>query len=280
MAKGLFQNVRYKGTIGGVTYRVVNGEYIASNKSSLSKNTVDNSPAFVNTRKLNTEFKGCAMFSRTLQNKFRDMVVGSQGGPTVLRPYLYPEIMKKAREAMSKTTNEVFGERAIMSANIGDAFTGFIPTKANPADYTSLVPSVVDSSAVGSREKFLKFPAFSPAGAFRAPAGANEAIVFGFAIYIPNYIYNSETGTYEPISGEAVTQAAAYDIQSMARIDLSSTATVEATTVETDVVDNDEGMRGLYLVGFGVAFVKTIGSQVIPLIEGSSMRVLYSDSWV
>lgn len=280
MAKGLFQNVRYKGTIGGVTYRVVNGEYIASNKSSLSKNTVDSSPAFANTRKLNTEFKGCAMFSRTLQNKFRDMVVGSGGGPTVLRPYLYPEIMKIAREAMSKTTNEVFGERAIMSANIGDAFTGFIPTKANPADYTSLLPEVIDSSVVGSREKFLKFPAFSPSGAFRAPAGANKAFVFGFSIYIPNYIYNGETGTYEPISGETVTQAASYDIQSMPSIDLSSTTTVEATTIETDVVDNDEGMRGLYLVGFGVAFAKTIGKQNVPLVEGSSMRVLYSDSWV
>lgn len=280
MAKGLFQNVRYKGTIGGVTYRVVNGEYIASNKSSLSKNTVDNSPAFTNTRKLNTEFKGCAMFSRTLQNKFRDMVVGSGGGTTILRPYLYPEIMKKAREAMSKTTNQVFGERAIMSANIGDAFTGFIPTKANPADYTSLLPEVVDSSVVGSREKFLKFPAFSPAGAFRAPEGANKALVFGFSIYIPNYVYNSETGIYEPISGETVTQPAAYDLQSMPLVDLSSTTNIEATTIETDVVDTDEGMRGLYLVGFGVAFVKTIGSQNVPLVEGSSMRVLYSDSWV
>lgn len=280
MAKGLFQNVRYKGTIGGVTYRVVNGEYIASNKSSLSKETVENSPAFANTRKLNTEFKGCAMFSRTLQNKFRDMVVGNQGGPTILRPYLYPEIMKKAREAMSKTTNVVFGERSILSANVGEAFTDFVPTKSNPADFVSIVPSVVDSSVSGSREKFLQFPSFNPANTFRAPAGANAAVLYGFAIYLPNYIYNSETGTYEPAPGENVTQGAAYDIQAMNIIDLSSTTTIASTTVETDVVDNDEGMRGLYLVGFGVAFVKSIGTQVVPLIEGASMRVLHSDSWV
>lgn len=280
MAKGLFQNVRYKGTIGGVTYRVVNGQYIASNKSSLSKDTVENSPAFANTRKLNTEFKGCAMFSRALQNQFRDMVVGSSGGPTILRPYLYPEIMKKAREAMSKTTNVVFGERSIISANVGESFTGFVPTKANPADYTGLVPSVIDSSVTGSREKFLQFSSFVPANSFRAPSGATAALVYGFAIYIPNYVYNAETGTYEPAPGENVTQGASYDIQSMTLIDLSSTTTIPAETIETDVVDNDEGMRGLYLVGYGVAFVKQVGTQLVPLVEGAAMRVLYSDSWV
>lgn len=280
MAKGLFQNVRYKGTIGGVTYRVVNGEYIASNKSSLSKETVSNSPAFANTRKLNTEFKGCAMFSRTLQNKFRDMVVGSQGGPTILRPYLYPEIMKKAREAMSKSTNTVFGERSILSSNIGEEFTDFVPTKANPADYTSLLPEVVDSPVTGSREKFLSFGSFTPSSAFRAPSGATSALVYGFAIYIPNYVYNVDTGSYEPAPGENVTQGAAYDIQGMDVVSLSSTTTVPATTIETDVVDNDEGMRGLYLVGYGVAFLKQVGSQYVPLVEGSAMRVLFSGHWV
>lgn len=280
MAKGLFQNVRYKGTIGGVTYRVVNGEYIASNKSSLSKSTVENSPAFANTRKLNTEFKGCAMFSRALQNQFRDMVVGLQGGPTALRPYLYPEIMKKAREAMSKTTNVVFGERSILSANVGEAFTGFVPTKSNPADYMSLIPAVVDSSVTGSREKFLQFNSFVPASSFRAPAGATGAVIFGFAVYIPNYVYNADTGGYEPAPGESVTQGASFDVQSMSLVELSSTTTVQSTTIETDVVDNDEGMRGLYLVGYGVGFVKQVGTQLVPLVEGASMRVLYSDSWV
>ena len=272
--------MRYKGTIGGVTYRVVNGEYIASNKSSLSKSTVENSPAFANTRKLNTEFKGCAMFSRALQNKFRDMVSGQLGGPTALRPYLYPEIMKKAREAMSKTTNVVFGERSIISANVGQSFTNFIPTKANPADYTSLVPAVVDSSVTGSREKFLSFGSFVPASSFRAPAGATIAVVYGFAVYIPNYVYNAETGTYEPAPGESVTQDASYDLQAMSFVDLSSTTQIPATIVETDVVDNDEGMRGLYLVGYGVGFAKQVGTQVVPLVEGASLRVLYSDSWV
>lgn len=280
MAKGLFQNVRYKGTIGGVTYRVVNGEYIASNKSSLSKSTVENSPAFANTRKLNTEFRGCAMFSRALQNQFRDMVVGNQGGPTVLRPYLYPEIMKKAREAMSKSTGQVFGERSIISSAIGEEFTNFVPTKSNPADYTSLLPDVIDSSVTGSREKFLSFSSFTPSSAFRAPSGATAALVYGFAIYIPNYVYNADTGTYEPAPGENVTQGASYDVQAMSLVDLSSTTTVPAETIETDVVDNDEGMRGLYLVGYGVAFVKQVGSQIVPLVEGAAMRVLYSGHWV
>lgn len=280
MAKGLFQNVRYKGTIGGVTYRVVNGEYIASNKSSLSKDTVENSPAFANTRKLNTEFKGCAMFSRALQNQFRDLSAGYQGGATILRSYLYPEIMKKAREAMSKTTNVVFGERSILSANVGDAFTGFVPTKANPMDYCSVVPSVVDSAVTGSREKNLSFASFVPANSFRAPKGADSALLFSFAVYIPNYIYNVETGTYEPAPGENVTQGASYDIQLMDPVILSSTTATSAEVLETDVVDNDEGMRGLYLVGYGVTFVKHVGDQIVPLIEGSSMRVIYSDSWV
>lgn len=280
MAKGLFQNVRYKGTIGGVTYRVVNGEYIASNKSSLSKDTVENSPAFVNTRKLNTEFKGCAMFSKALQNQFRTLVSGNNGGSAVLRSYLYPEIMKKAREAMSKTTNVVFGERSIISANVGQSFTNFVPTKANPLDYCSVVPSVINSSVTGSREKFLQFPTFHPATSFIAPAGATGAVLAGFAIYIPNYVYNAETGTYEPAPGENVTQDASCDIQVMDLIDLSSTTAISAEVVETDVVDNDEGMRGLYLVGYAVTFVKQIGTQIVPLIEGSSMRVLYSDSWV
>lgn len=279
MAKGLFQNVRYKGTIGGVTYRVVNGEYIASNKSSLSKETVRNSPAFANTRKLNSEFKGCAFFSKTLQNKFRDMLNASGVGPTALRTYLYPEIVAKAREAMSKTTNVVFGERSILSANVGESFTGFVPTKTNPDDVCSLRWTIGDSPVQGSGEKTLTLDDFS-AYQFRAPEGATGAVVLGFGVYVPNYVYNEEIGTYEPNSGAGITQPAVIDTEVFANVDLSSTTAISGDTIEIDVVDWQEGIRGLYLVGYAVGFYKTVGGAQVPLVEGASAKVLYSGHWV
>ena len=280
MAKGLFQNVRYKGTIGGVTYRVVNGEYIASNKSSLSKETVSNSPAFVNTRKLNNEFKGCAFFSKVLQNGLKTYAASTFGNKNVLKTYLYPDIVKIARESMNKATNMAFGERSILSGNIGEAFTNFVPTKKNPDDFSGIKITLTDSGVSGSPQKVINLASFTPANAFIAPEGATHVMVFAMGAYLPNYEYNAEAGIYEPKSGTIPNQEAQFSGESLGVFDLSSTTATEAVTADVDVVDWKEGMKGLYLVGYGVMFTKKIGDSYVGLSGGVGAKFIYSDSWV
>lgn len=280
MAKGLFQNVRYKGTIGGVTYRVVNGEYIASNKSSLSKETVSNSPAFANTRKLNNEFKGCAFFSKVLQNGLKTYAASTFGNTSPLKTYLYPDIVKIARESMNKATNQAFGERSILSANIGEAFTNFVPTKKNPDDFSSLNITLTDSGVTGSPQKVINLASFNPSTAFLAPEGATHVAVFALGAYLPNYEYNAEAGIYEPISGTTPTQEAQFSGESLGVFDLSLTTATQPATADVDVVDWEEGMRGLYLVGYGVMFMKKVGDSYVPLAGGAGAKFIYSGSWV
>lgn len=280
MAKGLFQNVRYKGTIGGVTYRVVNGDYIASNKSSLSKETVQNSPAFANTRKLNNEFKGCAFFSKVLQNGLKSYAASTFGNTSALKTYLYPDIVKIARESMNKATGQAFGERNILSANIGEAFTNFVPTKKNPDDFSSLNITLTDSGVTGSPQKVINLAGFAPATSFIAPEGATHVAVFALGAYLPNYEYNAEAGVYEPKSGTTPNQDAQFSGESLGVFDLSLTTTTQPATADVDVVDWAEGMRGLYLVGYGVMFMKSVGGSYVPLVGGAGAKFIYSDSWV
>lgn len=280
MAKGLFQNVRYKGTIGGVTYRVVNGEYIASNKSSLSKETVENSPAFANTRKLNNEFRGCAFFSKVLQNGLKSYAASTFRNTTALKTYLYPEIVKIARESMNKATAQAFGERSILSANIGQAFTDYVPTKRNPEDFSSLNITLTNSGVQGSPQKVINLASFTPATSFIAPEGATHALVFALGAYLPNYEYNASAGIYEPVSGTTPTQEAQFSGEMLGRFDLSSTTSTEVATADVDVVDWEEGMRGLYLVGYGVMFVKSVGNSYVPLVGGAGAKFIYSGNWV
>lgn len=279
MAKGLFQNVRYKGTIGGVTYRVVNGEYIASNKSSLSKDAVENSPAFANTRKLNSEFKGVAYFSKALQNEFLRIVSARPGNKSALKTYLYPEIVKLAREGMSKSTAQIFGERSILSANLTGIFDGFQPTKERFEDYASLQYEIQDSEIAGDGQKNLLVSPFGPANAFNAPAGATGYMLIGIGVYVPNYVFNSDTQKYEPVSNNVdyPTAVGSYGIISAG--DLSQTTTVQSEAQYIDPISWEDGTTGLYMVGIGVIFTKQVGSQVVGLREGLTAKIIKTYSW-
>lgn len=279
MAKGLFQNVRYKGTIGGVTYRVVNGEYIASNKSSLSKETVSNSPAFENTRKLNSEFRGVAYFSKALQNEMLRTISARPGNKAALKTYLYPEIVKLAREGMSKSTAQVFGERSILSSNLVGAFDGFQPTKERFEDYASVQYSIQDTELEGDGQKNLLISPFAPANAFRAPQGATGYMLLGIGVYVPNYVFNANTQTYEPVSNNVDYPNAVASSGVIAAGDLSQTTNVQPEAQYIDPISWEDGTQGLYMVGIGVIFTKEVGGQVIGLREGLTARIIKTYSW-
>lgn len=280
MAKGLFQNVRYKGTIGGVTYRVVNGEYIASNKSSLSKETVSNSPAFANTRKLNNEFKGCAFFSKALQNELLRTISSAPGNKSAVKTYLYPEIVKLAREGMSKSTAQVFGERSILSSNLVGTFDGFQPTKERFEDYASITSTIVNSELEGDGQKNLRVSSFVPASAFRAPAGATGYMLVGVGVYVPNYVFNANTQTYEPISNNVDNPTAVASQGVISYGELSSTTPVDPEDEYIDPISWVDGTVGLYMVGIGVIFTKQVGTQIVGLREGLTMKIIKTYSWV
>lgn len=279
MAKGLFQNVRYKGTIGGVTYRVVNGEYIASNKSSLSKETVANSPAFENTRKLNSEFRGVAYFSKALQNEFLRAISSRPGNKAALKTYLYPEIVKLAREGMSKSTAQVFGERSILSSNLVGAFDGFQPTKERFEDYASLQYEIQDAEPEGNGQKNLLISPFAPANAFRAPQGATGYMLLGIGVYVPNYVFNANTQTYEPVSNNTDNPVAVGSEGVIAYGDVNQTTNVQPEAQYIDPISWEDGTRGLYMVGIGVIFTKEVGGQTIGLREGLTARIIKTYSW-
>lgn len=279
MAKGLFQNVRYKGTIGGVTYRVVNGEYIASNKSSLSKETVSNSPAFENTRKLNSEFRGVAYFSKALQNELSRTISARPGNKAALKTYLYPEIVKLAREGMSKSTAQVFGERSILSSNLVGAFDGFQPTKERFEDYASVQYTISNTELEGDGQKNLSVSAFIPANAFRAPEGATGFMLIGLGVYVPNYVFNAGTQTYEPVSNNVDYPTAVASEGVIASGLVSSTERVEPEIEYIDPISWVDGTRGLYMVGIGVIFTKQVGNQVVGLREGLTAKILKTYSW-
>lgn len=279
MAKGLFQNVRYKGTVGGVTYRVVNGEYIASNKSSLSKETVQNSPAFENTRKLNSEFRGVAYFSKALQNEFLRIISSRPGNKSAAKTYLYPEIVKLAREGMSKSTAQVFGERSILSSNLVGVFDNFQPTKERFEDYASLNYEIQDAEPEGNGQKNLLVSPFGPANAFRAPEGATGYMLLGIGVYVPNYVFNANTQKYEPVSNNVDYPVAIGSAGVISAGDLSQTTTVQPEAQYIDPISWEDGTVGLYMVGIGVVFTKTVGSQVIGLREGLTAKIIKTYSW-
>lgn len=279
MAKGLFQNVRYKGTVGGVTYRVVNGEYIASNKSSLSKETVANSPAFANTRKLNSEFRGVAYFSKALQNEFLRIVSSRPGNKAALKTYLYPEIVKLAREGMSKSTAQVFGERSILSSNLVGTFDGFQPTKERFEDYASVNYTISDAEPVGNGQKNLEVSPFVPANTFNAPEGATGYMLIGVGVYVPNYVFNVDTQKYEPVSNNVDYPTAIGSFGVIEAGDVNSTEKISPEVEYIDPISWEDGTKGLYMVGIGVIFTKQVGSQVIGLREGLTMKILKSYSW-
>lgn len=280
MAKGLFQNVRYKGTIGGVTYRVVNGDYIASNKSSLSKETVQNSPAFENTRKLNSEFRGVAYFSKALQNEFLRAVLSASGNKSALKTYLYPEIVKIARKGMSKSTAQIFGERSILSSNLVGAFDGFQPTKERFEDYASIGYEITDALPEGNGQKNLEVLPFAPANAFRAPQGATGYILFGMGVYVPNYVFDANTQNYEPSSNNSDNPVAVGSVGIISSGLVNSTTSVSPEAQYIDPISWEDGTTGLYMVGIGVMFTKSVGSQVVALREGLTARIISTYSWV
>lgn len=268
MAKGLYQNVRYKGTIGGVTYRMLNGEYIAQNKSSLSKETVETSERFANTRKLNAEFKGCSDCAKYLH---RTMQGGArQANPKTLKPYLYSELFKYARKAMNADTTGVFGQRKLNVGNMAPDLVG-LEIAREKFDDLCLVP-VTASDQEQTANATLAYNSFVPASSFYAPQGAQGYLLLGFEIVAPNYEYDANTGTYSPIWAEDAPN-------NMMEVINLSTGLVNSTTQvaggsEDFELEIPSTQKGLRITGVAIAFYKMIGATMYILAEGTGLKII------
>lgn len=268
MAKGLYQNVRYKGTIGGVTYRMLNGEYIAQNKSSLSKETVETSERFANTRKLNAEFKGCSDVAKFMHKNIA--LVTRAANPKTLRPYLYSEFFKYARKAMNADTTGAFGQRALNSGEMSADLVG-LEIARQKYDDVSLVSCSVSDQEVTLNSK-VSFSTFAPATSFYAPEGAQAFMLVGWEMIVPNYTFDPVTGSYSPVWSEDM-PSNPVAVVNLATGQVNQTTTIQGGSEDFEMEIPTE-QKGLRLTGVGIVFFKIVGSSQYVLAEGTGIKIL------
>lgn len=196
MAKSQYFNIRTRGTVGGVTYRMSNGQYIASDKSSLNAEAVKTRSEFVNTRKLNKEFQGCAEASRMFINAMRGMQ------KTNAKPYFYAKVMQVMQRVKNSSAG-VFGQRGIEISTNQKYFYDYNVKKQDLESIVNL--SALNYSRTSATQAKITIPVGATSQVLNTlPTDATHVKIGIMLFSVSDYIYNLDTGLYEAVNEDAV----------------------------------------------------------------------------
>lgn len=187
---------RPKGNLGGVNFYVRNGQLYARNVNSLDGNRIKTDPAFQRTREINQEFAGIATASKGMRTSLNSTLV-TIGNPNVTIR------MNSVMRRILNNGEGPRGERTIDLAANKDFLVGFEWDEREPFSQVFPYPCEMEASA-DRLEITLTIPPFNPLNGFGRPVAGNYMRFLNLAAVCPNYSFNKDSKSYEPVHPQLV----------------------------------------------------------------------------
>lgn len=186
--------IRLKGTIGGVSFYKSEGEDLARIANGPDKTRINNDPAFQRTRENNKEFGGSAMVAKALRLSLTHALQGTADSRLVSRlTQFFKKINTKGVGAR--------GQRSIALTANGTMLVNFDFNRKTSLSSIFNAPYTITSS--GDRKSGqINIPAFMPNDFIHAPGGATHFRLIQALGVVSDYVYDSDSQSYEPLSPE------------------------------------------------------------------------------
>lgn len=232
--------VKFKGTMGGMTFYKTQDGHLVKEKSSISAEKIANDPAFARTRENGSEFGRAGNAGKVLRTALRNLLANTADSRVASR--LTAEMVKVIQADATSTR----GQRNVLDGEL-ELLEGFdfnIDGKLKTVLYLSYTATI--NRVTGALE--VQIPAFAPAIAVAAPQGATHMKIISGGAAI-----DFETGDFELDANESA--VIAIDNQNQAAITLTNNVTPNST-------------KPLFLV-LGVEFYQDVNGQKYSLRNGA-----------
>ena len=185
--------LRFSGSLGGIRgyYDRDLKKWIYANKGGACKPLIKNNPAFISTRKLNQEWKGCNIWSKLIRKGTDELDVLKQGRNNC-------NLLKIAKQIQQMDTEKEIGWRGIHSSKFNFPLIGFSMSNAHPfreVFYQRYALSISEDR----REVTLALNDFIAINKFSWPEKIDSYRIFLTIFELPDVEWMEISRSYSPI---------------------------------------------------------------------------------
>lgn len=189
--KGL---IKFTGTLNGMCYYVLNGQYIVRKAAGPSKERINNDPAFANVKSNNQEFAAASKLSKAIRQGLGN--TGKQFKDT----YMASRLTGACRKIIQKGRGSL-GQREANLHNAPTALIGFQLNKHIPLDYIySAKPKVTANS--NRTTITISIPKSSKNHLKQIPKNATHYQLTAAISIVSAYQWQPNTNTYTAVNPE------------------------------------------------------------------------------
>lgn len=183
--------IKLKGNIGGISFYKSGGEDLARMANGPSRERILNDSTFQRTRENNAEFGGSATAAKAMRMALVTVLQG-KGDPRL------PARLTKIFKEINNKSAGVRGQRGILLSDNKTMLENFDFDARVSFSGVFNVPFTVAPNA-GRNQCVITFGNFLPNDFVKAPAGATYFRLVAAMGVVSDYVYNMETGHYEPL---------------------------------------------------------------------------------
>lgn len=254
--------VKLEGNLGGISFYVSDGKFLARMANGPSKERIATDPAFKRTRENNKEFGGSARAAKALRLSMGGLLQSMAGSRLVSR-------LTSLFKAINLKSSGVRGKRPIQGSLHKTMFKNLEFNKKVSFN-TVFNASFTTSSNTERNEGTITINAFSPDSSMSAPGGATHFKIVSAIGVISDYFLDNGTNSYEPIVPEQDTLGA-QDASNMLPLDNNVNSLVlTASLAGAPVVDP----QCTVVQTLGIEFYQQVGTDFYLLAQDNAMKVV------
>lgn len=254
--------VKLEGNLGGISFYVADGKFLARMANGPSKERITSDPAFKRTRENNKEFGGSAKVAKALRLSLGGLMQTMAGSRLVSSlTALFKSINLKGSGTRGKRpiraslhkpmlNNLEFNRKISFSTVFSAPFT-----KSNNTERT---------------EGTIQIPSFLPDSAINAPAGATHFRLVTALGVVSDYVHDDGTNTYEPVVPEQNSVGAIQYSPYRSLSQSSNAITLTATLADITAVDNDCTV----VQTLGIEFYQEVDGEYYLFAQDNAMKVV------
>lgn len=255
--------VKLEGNLGGISFYVSDGKYLARVANGPSKERIANDSAFKRTRENNKEFGGSARAAKALRLSMGGLIQTMAGSRFV------SQLTALFKSINLKSTTGTRGKRPIRASEHKAMLKNVEFNKKISFNTVFSAPFTL-SNSVDRNEGVITLGAFTPDNVVNAPSGATHFKMVSAIGVISDYLHDDGTNSYEPIVPDQDALGAT-DFSSMLPLDQNvSSLVLTATLAGAPVIDAECTV----IQTLGIEFYQKVGTDFYLLAQDNAMKIV------
>ena len=257
--------IKYIGTLGDIRhFKIKNTDgYFAGMIGGPSAEQIKSDPAFARTRENMSEFGGSANVAKAVRIAFAELVKSVADSRLTGR---LTALMKKINK---EDTTGTRGQRPILVSQYPEHLKNAEFNKNTTFGSVMFAPFSITPN-VDRNSSDLVIPAFKPKNSINVPIGATHFRIVNAIGVISDYVFDTETRQYEPVSEVLNTKM---DIVYSPFLDINTNITTDTTITATlsgsPVVPADVSVLNV----IGIEFYQEVNSEYYLFASGHAAKI-------